>query len=165
MLLTGLLDSMPVSRTRHLTRSMHIERSLDETFSFFSAAENLGLITPDFLRFQILTPLPIEMRAGALIEYTISLFGVPMRWLTEITVWEPPFRFIDEQRKGPYKQWIHEHRFEPDGAGTNMFDRVDYEVPGGFAEPIAHALFVGPTVERIFDFREEKLRSIWRNAD
>lgn len=121
-----------------------------EVFAFFADAHNLEQITPPWLRFQVLTPRPIAMRKGALIDYQLRLHGFPLRWRTEIGAWEPPFRFIDQQLRGPYRYWIHEHTFYDEGAHTLMRDQVDYAVPGG---ALAHRLFVRRDVTRIFDYR------------
>lgn len=129
---------------------------IDEVFPFFADALNLESITPPSLRFRILNAKPILMREGATIDYRLRIGGVPMRWRSEITVWEPPFRFVDEQRRGPYRWWVHEHRFEEDQDKTVMIDRVDYGVPGGV---LAQRLFVGPALRRIFDFRAQSMRS------
>src|SRR6187402_3139844 len=114
-----------------LTRSQLITRPLPEVFAFFSAAENLEAITPAFLRFRVATPLPIEMRAGTRIDYRLSLWGLPMRWRTKITSWEPDVRFVDEQESGPYTLWQHLHEFEALADGTRMRDSVDYQLPLG----------------------------------
>jgi ligand-binding SRPBCC domain-containing protein len=132
--------------------------TLAEVFDFFSRAENLGKITPSTLGFEILTPLPIEMKQGALIDYKIKLYGLPMRWRTEITAWEPPYRFVDTQLKGPYALWVHEHTFSQTPEGVEMIDRVEYRVPAGPFEPIVHQLFVGPSLRHIFGHREKAIR-------
>jgi ligand-binding SRPBCC domain-containing protein len=129
-----------------------------EVFAFFADAANLEAITPPWLRFRILTPQPIAMRPGAPIEYRLRLHGLPIRWKTEITAWEPPFRFVDRQLSGPYRQWVHEHTFEARDGGTLMRDRVDYAVPGWLLEPLIDAWVVGPDVRRIFAYRRERMR-------
>jgi len=144
-----------MSRLYQLERSQLVERPLHEVFEFFSDAANLQALTPPFLGFSILTPLPIEMRQGARIDYSLALFGVPMRWRTEITVWEPERRFVDEQESGPYTLWRHTHEFESSGGGTWMRDRVVYQIPFGPLGQLARALFVRGTLERIFDFRRD----------
>lgn len=131
---------------------MLIRRPLEETFGFFADAANLQRITPPWLDFRILTPLPIAMREGALIDYSIRLRAVPMRWRTEITVWAPPYRFVDEQVKGPYRLWRHTHTFREVENGTEVSDRVDYLVPGG---PLVEALFVRRELDRIFRYRQQ----------
>ncbi len=128
--------------------------SRDEVFAFFADAENLEHLTPHTLRFRILTPVPIEMRAGALIDYRLRIRGVPVRWQSEITAWEPPYRFVDEQRRGPYRWWQHEHRFTDDNGATRVEDRVYYGVPGG---ALVHGLLVSREVQRIFRYRHDRL--------
>lgn len=134
-------------------------------FAFFGDAGNLEAITPAFLRFRILTPLPFEMRVGARIDYALSLFGIPVRWTTRITEWDPGVRFVDEQESGPYALWRHTHLFEDRGGSTLVRDVVDYREPLGPLGRIAHLLFVKRTLERIFDFREEAIaRLLGRGA-
>jgi hypothetical protein len=130
---------------------------LDEVFSFFSDAFNLETITPSWLSFSVLTPAPVPMRVGQRIDYRLKVRGVPMRWQSEITAWEPPYRFVDEQRRGPYKRWHHEHLFMERGGGTVIFDRVEYALYGGPLAPLVHALIVRADVERIFRYRAEEI--------
>src|SRR5690606_26244500 len=127
---------------------------LPEVFEFFADAGNLEAITPPWLRFRILTPTPIEMRAGTRIDYRIRIRGWPVRWRTEITAWEPPVRFVDEQLRGPYRIWIHEHRFESVEGGTRCRDHVRYAVPGG---ALVHRLLVKEDLRSIFAWREARL--------
>lgn len=134
---------------------------IDQVFEFFSKAENLERITPPSLSFQILTPLPIEMATGALIDYRIKLGGFAFRWRTEITLWDPPRSFKDSQLKGPYKKWIHEHRFEELDGRTRMTDRVEYSVPGGILSALVNALFVKSQVRKIFTYREQAIQEIF----
>src|SRR6188508_1510958 len=113
-----------------LRTSLTIARPREEVFDFFSDAENLELITPPQLNIQILTPTPLKTQKGTLIDYRIRLRGLPIKWRTEITSWDPPHAFIDEQLSGPYKQWIHEHRFTEIDAGTTLIeDNVRYRLP------------------------------------
>lgn len=133
-----------------------VSASIDSVFEFFADAGNLDLITPPYLRFRIQTPLPISMFKGTLIDYRLRLRGFPIRWQTVITAWEPPVRFVDEQRRGPYRVWIHEHRFRQVDGLTEIIDRVDYQVPGG---RVAHALFVRWDLEGIFEYRRRRLIS------
>ncbi len=145
---------------RHvLQRSTWIPRPLEEVHRFFSDVANLERITPPELRFRILTPLPVEIRPGALIDYRLSLFGVPFDWRTEITRWEPPHRFVDTQLSGPYRQWIHLHEFTPEREGTRMRDRVDYVLPLGRLGLVGLPL-VRRQLDRIFDFREAAIRKL-----
>ncbi len=135
-----------------------LPRPIGEVFSFFADAGNLEVITPPWLRFEILTPRPIVMRAGALIDYRLRLHGVPLRWRSEITVWDPPRRFVDEQRRGPYRRWIHEHTFAERDGGCEVRDLVRYRVPFGAA---ADRLFVRRDVGRIFEYRARRLAEIF----
>lgn len=141
-----------------LRTTLWLPRKVDEVFPFFADAANLQRITPPFLSFRILTPLPIEMRTGTLIDYRISLRGIPMTWRTRISVWEPNRRFIDEQLKGPYRTWIHEHTFEPADGGTLCKDVVTYDAPGG---AFIHRTLVRPDLEKIFAFRQKELARIF----
>ena len=145
-----------MTREHRLERTQLIPAPLSEVFAFFADAANLQRLTPTKLSFEILTPLPIGMRVGALIEYRIRLSGIPMRWLTEITRFEPERCFVDEQLRGPYKRWVHLHEFRslPDGQ-TEMRDRVDYELPFGPLGSLAHHFVVQRTLQGIFDFRRQ----------
>jgi ligand-binding SRPBCC domain-containing protein len=129
---------------------------LVETFAFFSDAGNLERLTPPWLNFRILTPRPIAMGVGTLIDYRIVLYGVPIPWQTRIDVWEPGVRFVDRQLSGPYLWWHHEHRFDAVEGGTRVTDRVEY-VPRlrWVSSP-----FVRRDVERIFAYRQEILPSL-----
>ena len=125
-------------------------------FSFFADAQNLERITPPELGFQIRSDLPILMRPGAMIDYTIKLYGIPMKWRTEITRWNPPVSFEDVQLRGPYAKWVHTHAFVEDRGGTAIEDRVVYALPFGPVSAIAHP-FVRRQLRRIFDYRETVL--------
>jgi len=140
---------------RRLERETTLPRELSEVFAFFADPANLELLTPPWLKFRILTPPPIEMAPGARIDYRISLRGIPTPWTSEITIWEPPHRFVDTQIKGPYRSWVHEHRFGSAGRGTVVSDTVEYEVPGG---SLVHRLLVRPDLEKIFAYRTEQLK-------
>ena len=141
-----------------LSTAMFVELPIGEVFEFFSDARKLEAITPPWLNFSIQTPMPIEMHEGALIDYRLKIRKVPVRWRTEISAWQPPFRFVDEQRRGPYSKWVHEHVFTPLDGGTLVEDRVRYRVPGG---PLIHRFFVKPDLEKIFGFRQDTLREIF----
>jgi ligand-binding SRPBCC domain-containing protein len=132
-------------------------RRPEEVFSFFSDALNLELITPPWLRFKVLTVSPVEMKEGTVIDYRLKLRGIPLRWQSQITAWEPPHRFVDQQRRGPYRLWIHEHTFVESNGGTLARDRVEYSVPGGM---LVQKLFVEPELKRIFAYRSRKMREI-----
>lgn len=131
----------------------------ETVFPFFGDAANLEAITPPWLRFEVVTPSPIDMQPGQLIDYKLRLHYVPIRWRTEISVWEPPVRFVDRQLKGPYHFWVHEHTFEEQAGGTLVRDRVEYKVPGG---RLVHALLVRRDLERIFTFRRQVLERHFR---
>ena len=128
---------------------------LDRVFAFFAAAKNLEKLTPPWLRFEVLTEGPITMAPGTLIDYRIHWRGIPLRWRTEIEVWEPPHRFVDRQIRGPYRLWRHEHLFVEQENGTSIIDRVEYAPLGG---AIAQRLVVARDVKRIFAYRHEVLR-------
>lgn len=149
-----------MSRTCTLERRQLIARPLVEVFSFFADAANLERITPGFLGFQILTPQPICIQTGTLIDYRLRLFGVPLRWRTRIELFEPPLCFIDMQVRGPYRLWRHSHEFANAPGGTLMIDRVDYQLPLGPLGRLAHAAFVRSTLARIFDFRYQAVERL-----
>jgi ligand-binding SRPBCC domain-containing protein len=146
-----------MGRLHQLSRTQLVGRPLPEVFAFFSDPSNLEALTPAFLRFGILTPLPIEMRAGAQLDYQLSLFGVPVRWRTRITDWQPGKRFADEQESGPYALWRHTHEFEARGTSTLVRDLVDYSLPLGPIGAVAHLVFVRRVLDRIFDFRRDAI--------
>ena len=127
-------------------------------FPFFAEAGNLERITPPWLRFRVLRQHPDTMGAGTLIDYRLRLHGVPVSWRTRIAVWEPPHRFVDEQLRGPYRLWVHEHTFAAEGGGTRCRDRVRYAVPGG---RLVDSVLVRRDVRRIFAFRAGVLESLF----
>jgi ligand-binding SRPBCC domain-containing protein len=133
---------------------------IDKVFEFFGDAGNLDPLTPPWLHFQIITPRPITMGQGTLIDYRLKIHKIPVRWRSEITVWEPPHLFVDEQRKGPYIQWIHRHEFATRGEGTVIRDHIDYAVPGLIFEPLLHHFFVKPDIQTIFAFRQQKIQEL-----
>ncbi|HAV63679.1 MAG TPA: CDP-paratose 2-epimerase [Verrucomicrobiales bacterium] len=138
--------------------SLHVPRPVDEVFPFFTDVHNLEAITPPWLKFHVLTPQPNPMRAGVTIDYRLKVHGLPLRWRSRINVWEPPFRFVDEQVRGPYRLWIHEHRFEEVDGGTLCHDHVRYAVPGG---RLLNWLFVRGDVEKIFSHRQRQLARVF----
>lgn len=138
-----------------------LPRPLDEVFPFFADAHNLQRITPAFLRFHVVTPAPIEMRPGALIDYKLRVRAIPIRWRTEILDWDPPHRFVDTQLKGPYALWHHTHTFEPVEGGTRCVDLVRYRPPGGPLAGLVNAIAVQRDVESIFRHRMRVLDEIF----
>lgn len=141
-----------------LEREQRLPGTPAEVFPFFADALNLEAITPPWLGFRVDTPGPIDMRPGAVIEYRLRLHGVPLRWRTTIAVWDPPYRFVDVQIRGPYRLWHHTHDFRPDGdGGTLMRDTVRYGLPLGPVGSLAHRLLVRRDLAAIFDFRGETI--------
>jgi ligand-binding SRPBCC domain-containing protein len=153
-----------VRAPHQLVRTQIVAAPVDVVFSFFSDAANLQALTPAFLRFRILSSLPIVMRTGAQIDYQLSLFGAPLRWRTRITDWQPGRRFVDEQESGPYALWRHTHEFEAHPEGTLMRDVVSYMEPLGPLGALAHVLFVRRTLDRIFDFRRDAVERLLARA-
>ena len=145
-------------KTFTLTNELWLPAAPWDVFPFFADAFNLERITPPMLRFRVLTAPPIAMGVGTLLDYRVRLRGIPMRWQSEITAWEPPYRFVDEQRRGPYRLWVHEHTFAAQGGGTVARDNVRYAVPGG---AIVQRLLVEPDLRRIFEYRSAALREIF----
>ena len=143
-------------RVREFQSELWLPLPPAELFEFFGDAGNLDALTPPWLHFHIVTPPPIVLKAGALIDYRLRVHGLPLRWRTLINVWEPPHRFVDEQLRGPYRQWIHEHTFEARDGGTLARDVVRYAVP---FDLLTHRWLVRPDIEKIFQFRSEALRN------
>ena len=141
-------------KTHEYRAELWLPRPREEVFAFFSEAANLQAITP-WLSFEVTTPPPIIMRPGALIDYRLRVHGFPLRWQSEITEWQPPVRFVDTQRRGPYRLWHHEHEFHERDGGTLCTDHVRYTVAFDF---LVHRLFVRRDIEKIFAFRQQELR-------
>jgi ligand-binding SRPBCC domain-containing protein len=145
-------------RTSNFTTSERYPYPLEDVFSFFAEAENLEAITPPWLEFRLASPGPILMGVGTRIDYDLRFRRVPIRWRSEITVWEPPLRFVDEQIRGPYRRWVHIHTFTPVDDGTLVHDHVEYAVPGG---RVIERFVVRRDIERIFDYRSQALDVIF----
>lgn len=141
-----------------LQTQVWLPRPRHEVFPFFAEAGNLEVITPSWLRFEVLTPAPITMRVGALIDYRIRVHGFPVWWRTEIAEWQPPERFVDVQLRGPYRLWHHTHEFHERDEGTLCLDHVRYRPRGG---AVIQWLFVRRDVERIFEYRQQRLQELF----
>jgi ligand-binding SRPBCC domain-containing protein len=144
---------------RLLRTTLDLPLPRDEVFAFFSRPENLGRITPPELSFRIVTPPPIEMRPGAVIDYSIGLWRLPLRWRTRIAIWRPPASFVDVQERGPYAEWEHLHSFQEIPGGTRVVDEVRYRLPFGRLGALVHPL-VRLQLRRIFSYRQRMLHEI-----
>jgi len=149
-------DEAGEARYELRTRTV-VHAPIEETFAFFSRAANLGLITPAAMKFSIHGQVP-SMAQGVTIDYRVRVGGLPVRWRSRITSWEPGRRFVDLQESGPYRFWWHEHRFQADGGRTIMEDRVYYAPPFGLLGRFAHRLFIGRTLRKIFQYRGDVIR-------
>jgi ligand-binding SRPBCC domain-containing protein len=145
-------------KTYALDTHIWLPQKIERVFAFFADPRNLEVLTPPWLHFALLTPDPIEMRAGTRLDYRLRVRGIPVRWQSEIALWEPPDRFIDRQTKGPYRYWQHTHSFRRHDGGTLVEDHVRYANPGG---AIVKRLIVAPDLQRIFSFRHEALRKLF----
>lgn len=148
-------------KTWCLCASLWVPKPPTEVFPFFADAQNLERLTPRWLSFRILTPLPVAMREDARIDYRIGVRGVPMRWQTRIARWDPPHAFVDEQLRGPYSLWHHTHTFAAERGGTRLGDEVQMRPKGGPLAALAMAMFVRRDVERIFRFRSEVMAQLF----
>ena len=143
-----------------LQRELWIPKPLSTVFDFFSCAENLERITPPWMSFRILTPPPITMKQGVQVAYALRVRGIPLRWLTEIERWNPPFEFVDVQAKGPYQLWRHTHRFSELGRGTLVVDNVEYALGFGIVGRMVHRLQVARDLSGIFDYRVHRVQAL-----
>jgi ligand-binding SRPBCC domain-containing protein len=145
-----------------LKRKQFVKTDLKTCWDFFSSPQNLKRITPPYMGFNIKFDLPEKMYEGLMIEYSVKpLLGIPMTWITEIKTVKDNLFFVDEQRKGPYKIWHHEHHFKEVEGGVEMTDIVSYELPLGVLGKFAHALFVKKQLEGIFNFRIKMVDEIF----
>ncbi|REK05536.1 MAG: CDP-paratose 2-epimerase [Planctomycetota bacterium] len=156
------IEPSPSGRGFRLDASQFLPCDREQIFEFFADAFQLETLTPSFLRFKVLTEPPIDLAAGTLIDYRLRIRGLPIHWQSCISVWEPPQRFVDEQIRGPYRRWHHEHSFESCDGGTLCRDVVDYEVYGG---ALVHWLIVRGDLLKIFHFRHRKLRELFPALD
>jgi len=143
--------------THTLTAELWLPRAREDVFAFFADARNLEAITPPWLNFMILAPGSIPMRTGCLVDYRLRLYGIPLRWQSEITTWAPPVCFVDTQRRGPYRKWVHTHTFIERDGGTLCCDHVEYAVPGG---ALVNRLLVRKQLEAIFAYRQARLHAL-----
>jgi ligand-binding SRPBCC domain-containing protein len=148
-------------KTFHFDARLWLPRPRAEIFDFFSNALNLEQITPPWLKFEVITKQPIDIREGTQIDYRLRIRGIPVRWQSRITAWEPPHRFVDEQERGPYRLWVHEHRFTEDAGGTWCEDHVKYSPLGG---ALVNRLLVRRDIQQIFDYRTMRLQKIFGPA-
>lgn len=144
-----------------LRRRQLLEHPLKQVFPFFAAARNLERITPPWLRFEVRTPEPVRMQAGALIDYRLHYRGVPLGWTSQIEVWEPGRQFVDRQLRGPYGLWHHRHTFSEVDGGTVIEDEVHYAAPFGLLGELAQPLLIERDLGRIFDYRHEAVSRIF----
>lgn len=159
MAVSGAAGASP-SEVFRFEQRLLVPRPRPQVFAFFAEAENLERITPPFLHFSILTRRPIVMGPGTLIDYRLRLHGIPLRRRREIAVWDPPLRFVDRQLQGPYRLWVHEHRFQEVPGGTLIEDRVEYLPPGGPLARLIDRWLVRPDVERILAYRARKIQEL-----
>ena len=140
-----------------------IKKPLSEVFGFFSRPENLSLITPPRLSFNILTPKPIDMKQGSIIDYTIKIFMFPIHWRTLITTYEHPYKFVDEQIKGPYTFWHHTHTFNETDSGVEIIDKVSYSIPFGILGRVLHSIWIKNDLKNIFEHRKVVIEKLFKN--
>jgi len=145
----------------HFECGLWLTRPRKGVFEFFADALNLEEITPSWLKFRVVTPKPIYMHRGTEIEYRLRIRGIPVRWQSRITVWDPPHRFVDEQIRGPYRVWIHEHRFTEQAGGTLCEDSVQYAPFGG---ALINKLLVERDIRKIFAYRSERLQEYFQEV-
>jgi len=146
--------------THLLTREQYVARPLAEVFAFFQRPENLAHLTPPWLHVLILSPSPVAVAKGARIDYALRVWGVRLRWCSEITAYDPPSLFIDEQKRGPYQYWQHRHRFTQEKDAVLVRDEVRYAVGSGLWGKLAHGLGVRWLLKAIFDYRAQMIREM-----
>ena len=149
-------------REFHLERHVVVKRSLAEVFEFFSNPANLQQLTPPWIQFNIVGSSTDDVQVGTLIDYKLKVRGIPLRWRSVISEWDPPKSFVDEQVRGPYRMWHHTHTFEETADGVKVGDIVRYAVPGGpLFEGLVERIAVGPDVRKIFDYRCARLQALF----
>ena len=151
-------------KTYNLEFEQFIDLPIEDVFNFFSKPENLSLITPPRLRFDILTPTPLEMKEGQLIDYSLTImYFIKLHWRTLITKYDPPHEFIDEQMKGPYNFWHHTHKFKKVDGGVEISDKVIYSIPMGIIGRFLHFLWIKRDLEKIFSHRKKVINDLLVN--
>lgn len=143
-----------------LVSELELSARRPDVFAFFERPENLSLITPPQMGFKILTPTPLKMKEGAIIDYRVKILGVPQHWRTLISEYDPPNRFVDQQLKGPYLMWHHSHTFEEQGDNAIIRDEINYVLPFGPLGQIARALFVRRQLEGVFRYRRKVITEL-----
>lgn len=156
------ITKSPIGKGFRLETSQLLPVEREQLFAFFSDAHGLETLTPPWLNFSVLGSAPVRIEMGTLIDYRLRIHGLPLRWQSRITVWEPPLRFVDEQVRGPYRRWHHEHSFEQAEGVTLCRDVVDYAVPGGW---LVHELLVRRDLLRIFQFRQQQLERLFGKTE
>lgn len=147
-----------------LKKTQLIKTDLETCWKFFSSPTNLKLITPPYMGFDIKVSLPEKMYEGLMIAYTVRpLWGIPMTWITEIKTVKDNHFFVDEQRKGPYNIWHHEHHFKETAEGIEMTDIVTYVIPLGILGRLMHPIIVKPKLEEIFDYRYKRVEELFNS--
>ena len=141
-----------------------VQRPLNETFSFFNTPKNLSKLMPSFMKFTLITPEPIVMKEGAIFDYKIKLFGMPMRWQSYISYYNPPYQFVDIQLKGPHDYWHHEHSFSEQNGGTMITDRVSYRMPLGSLGSLADKIIVSKINQRLFKHRDAFIKDHFQDT-
>jgi ligand-binding SRPBCC domain-containing protein len=145
-------------KTHHLYTELWLPHPREQIFDFFADPRNLQRITPDWLHFEMISAPEVTMAKGALLDYRLKLRGIPLRWQSEITAWEPPCRFVDRQTQGPYSLWLHEHTFREERHGTTVGDHVEYAARGG---SLVRRFLIEPDLEKIFRYRKRILGEIF----
>ena len=149
-------------KTYRLNTQIWLPRPREEVFGFFADPANLERLTPGWLRFEIITKMPGVIVKGIRLNYRLRIHSVPIKWQSVIRDWDPPHRFVDQQTRGPYRLWIHEHNFTEHGGGTLVGDKVDYSVPGGI---LVQKFIVAPDLARIFKYRHTVLQTIFNRKN
>lgn len=143
-----------------LERRQRVPLPLERTFAFFAEPGNLARITPSWLGFRIVTPPPLVMAEGLRLDYRVRVLGIPVRWRSLISVYEPPHVFRDVQLSGPYRRWEHTHTFRAADGGTVVEDRVVYELPLGPLGAVVHAVLIRRQLDAIFDYRRDRITAL-----